>query len=177
MLVSLRFVVGCLFLAIAPIAIGATDSSKVTPARVLADIALHGPSKVVQKLYEPGGRWSSVMAKIAEGRDDWLKVAVALRPGTDGGASEELNETIFLALGAAPEAVLDLLKQRKFATEFVCSSNIAVDYSVDESRRFIEERLKALERVTKPSLAEIRTQCEQGLRNGLKDLERVGADQ
>jgi hypothetical protein len=166
-----------LLLAIVPIAILAAESSGVERAKLLADIGSNGPSKVVEKLYAPGGRWPSVMAKISEGRDDWLKVAVALRPGTDGGASEELDEAIFLALGSAPDAVLKLLKQRKFTVEFVCSSNISVDYPIDQSKRLVNDRLEVLERVKDSSLSEIKGQCEQGLQQALKDLDRVGEDQ
>lgn len=148
----------------------------VAAFKLLSQIRSRGPAKVVQELYSPGGRWASVMAKIREGDSGWLQVAVELRPGTDGGASEELDEAVFLALGPAPEAVLRLLKRHKFSVEVVCSSNIAVDYSAEQSRRFIEERIKALSGVSDPSLGDTRAACERGLRSGLKDLGRPGAD-
>lgn len=156
---------------------GSPSRSNLEPNVLLSQIRSRGAAKIVEELYAPGGRWSSVMAEIYEGSADWLTVASALRPGTDGGASEELDEAVFLALGRAPEAVLGLLKRHEFRLAFVCSANIEVDYSVDESRRFIEERLRALGRVNDPALAETRTQCELGLRDGLRDLGRVGAEQ
>jgi hypothetical protein len=173
----LRFLLRALVFTIIPLVVAEAGSSEVESGKLLAAIASRGPSKVVEELYAPGGLWPSVVAKISEGHDNWLTVAVALHPGTDGGASEELDEAIFLALGTAPIAVLKLLKQREFDADFVCSSNIAVDYSVDQSRRFIDERLRALDRVTVPSLADIKMRCERGLQNGLKDLDRIGADQ
>ena len=128
-----------------PDAILASESSHKGPISILSEIRADGPRKVVDQLYAPGGHWRDLMAKIGRGGGDWLKVAVALRPGTDGGASEELDEAIFFALAPAPEAVLKLLRDRRFDLNYVCSSNVGVDYSASKSRRFIKERLSVLQ--------------------------------
>jgi hypothetical protein len=165
-----------LLLAIAPIAIWAAESAEEESGKLLADVSSRGASKIVEELYAPGGRWPEVMAKISGGSADWLKVAVALHPGTDAGASEELDQAMFLALGVAPEAVLRLLEQHEFSVEYVCSSNISVDYPVDQSTQFVNDRLKALDRVKEASLSNIKGQCELGLQQALRDLDRIGQD-
>jgi len=45
-----------------------------------------------------------------------------------------------LALRAAPASVLQLLKDGTFETNTVCSSNIGIDYTPAQSRRFIKVR-------------------------------------
>jgi hypothetical protein len=165
------------FAMLMPTAILASESPHNGPKSILSAVRADGPRKVVDQLYAPGGHWHDVMAKISRGGGDWLEVAVALQPGTDGGASEELDEAIFFALAPAAEAVLKLLRDRRFDLNFVCSSNVGVDYSASKSRRLIKERLTVLQRVRDPELLATKDRCEQGLRAALKDFDRPGAYQ
>lgn len=146
-------------------------ASSPEAAALLADVKTQGATAVVAKLRADDARWNQVMANIGQGRHDWLHVAAALRPGTDAGASEALDEAIFLALKAAPSTVLQLLKDGTFETRMVCSSNIGADYSAAESKRFIKDRIKVLENLSNAATEATRAQCLQGLQAALADFD------
>lgn len=111
------------------------------------------------------------MANIGRGSPEWLEVAVALHPGTDAGAAEMLDEAVFFALRTEPAAVLKLLKDGRFETKFVCSSNVGIDYTPAESRRFIRERIKVLSGLSADAkVLATRDQCLAGLRGALADF-------
>jgi hypothetical protein len=148
----------------------AQSAAPLQAAAVLGDIKSRGARAVVDSLWAVDGRWDTVMTNVAGGKAEWLEVAAALHPGTDAGASETLDEAIFLALKPAPVAVLWLLKDGVFDTNFVCSSNIGTDYSQKESRRFVRDRIKVLAAVTELDVAGARDRCLQGLRGALKIL-------
>lgn len=171
-----RTIIVGLLLPLLPLRLAAAGATPVEPLELLRQIKSEGANKVVEQLYAPGGRWSEVMAAIGKGHSNWLTVARELHTGTDGGASEELNEAIFFALAPAPRQVLPLIKERDFQVEFVCSSNVNIDYSLDESRQFIQARLTVLSQIKDPALADTKAACEKGLQQGLHDLDRLGPD-
>jgi hypothetical protein len=137
----------------------------------LADVRAHGARVVVAALWSDNDRWNQVMENIGRGGSEWLEVAVALHPGTDAGAAEALDEAVFFALKPSPVAVLKLLKDGRFDTKFVCSSNVGTDYTPAESRRFITERIKALSGLSDTKVLKARDQCLAGLRAALADLD------
>lgn len=134
----------------------AERTATLQASAVLGDIKSRGARAVVDSLWADGGQWDKVMTNIAGGTAEWLDVATALHPGTDAGASETLDEAIFLALKPAPVAVLRLLKDGVFDTKFVCGSNIGTDYSPKESRRFVRDRIQVLAAVTELEVAAAR---------------------
>src|SRR5256885_5371516 len=110
--------VGCVLIGVSVVGLAETPSSSSLQAdSVLTDIKVHGSHAAVATLWSNTNRWNQVMESIGRGNEEWLKVAVALRPGTDAGASETLDEAVFLALKPAPVAVLRLLKERQFETK------------------------------------------------------------
>jgi hypothetical protein len=60
---------------------------------------------IVQELYSDLDVWDFVLKKIGSGQESWLKVAVALRPGSDAGSSEMLSHAVGEALEHSPENV------------------------------------------------------------------------
>jgi hypothetical protein len=138
---------------------------------MLSDINGRGARAVAEALWNDETKWKQVMDNIGQGKRGWLDVAAALRPGTDGGASETLDESVFIALAHDPSGVLTLLEQRRFDTRFVCSSNIAIDYSVAKAREFIKERIDVLSRTSDSNLKSVRDQCVTQLRTALRSLE------
>jgi len=148
----------------------AEQPSSLQAGALLHDIRVRGARAVVDSLWSDDGKWERVMASIASGEKEWLAVATALHPGTDTGASETLDEAVFLALKPAPGAVLQLLKGGSFDTDFVCSSSIATDYSSEQSRRLVRDRIEVLEALSQSEVKGARDQCLKGLKNALKDL-------
>jgi hypothetical protein len=152
------------------IAWSAEPPPSVRARDLLGDIKIHGAKFVVEKLWDRNRQWDAVMAKIATGKKDWLDVAAALRPGTDAGASETLDEALFLALASAPVGVLKLLDGHPFDTDFVCSSNIGTDYPPQKSLRFVRDRIEVLRGVSDADLQAVRTHCLKNLKLALKEL-------
>jgi hypothetical protein len=144
-------------------------------ATVLADVKSQGARAVASRLWSDSTQWNQIMTNIGHGSREWLQVAAALRPGTDAGASEALDEAMFLALKAAPVPVLQLLKDGTFETNTVCSSNIGIDYTPAQSRRFIKDRIKALETLSDTGTLATREQCLAGLRAALAEIDRSKA--
>jgi hypothetical protein len=160
-----------------PLAASAASYSgaSVQAADLMTDVRARGANAVVTMLWADNKQWAEVMKNIGQGKAEWLKVAVALRPGTDAGATETLDEAVFIALKPAPAAVLFLMVDHRFDPKFVCSSNIATDFTDTESRRFIRDRIKILTSLSDPNLEAIRDQCVAGLRAALKDVNGANA--
>ena len=154
-----------LVLGLVVAAVGAPAASASPQAgSILTDVKTRGAKAAVATLWADNSDWDGVMAAIGRGKPEWLEVAVALQPGTDGGAAETLDEAVFLALEPSPVAVLRLLQEHQFHTDLVCSSNIGTDYPPEKSRRFIRDRIRILESLSNPKLRVIRDQCLAGLR-------------
>lgn len=145
-------------------------SSSAQAETILADVKAQGARRVVADLYASSQRWNQILENIGRGDRKWLEVAAALRPGTDAGASEALDEAAFIALKHAPAAVLRLLKDGRFETKAVCSSNIGTDYPADQSRRFIGDRIKILKGISDGETLSVRDQCLAGLQVALTDF-------
>jgi hypothetical protein len=137
---------------------------------VLHDVQAHGARAAVAALWANTERWNQAMAEIARGSGEWLQVAAALHPGTDAGASEELEEAIFLAIKQNPQEVLGLLKARSFAVSAVCNGNVADDYTAAQSKRFLMQRIQTLKARSDPATSGVRDQCLAGLRSALATL-------
>lgn len=164
-------IAGYLLFGISGVSIAATlASASLNASSVLADVRARGAHAVVAALWSDESRWNQVMTNIGSGRPEWLNVAVALRPGTDAGAAETLDEAIFFALRTAPVAVLKLLKDGRFDAKFICSSNVGIDYTPAESRRFIRERIKVLSGVSDATVMTTRDKCIAGLLGALADF-------
>jgi hypothetical protein len=166
-----------IFLLLLPLLCSSTAlaaAEPLQPSDLMKEISSEGAPQVVRRLYDNGDAWNEVMGKIRTGNARWLEVARNLHAGTDGATSEELDLAIFFALAPAPQAVLNLLADGEFDVEYVCSSNVHVDYPLTESRRLVEERLRVLRGVNAKHLVDIRDSCKSGLRQALRDLDRLG---
>ncbi|NIA03659.1 MAG: hypothetical protein GWP12_03925, partial [Nitrospirae bacterium] len=75
---------------------------------VLNRIANEGGRKVLWDLWEHQRDFEQVTSGIESGDPSWLKVAAALKPYSDAGASLSINYAVARALPKAPERVLAL---------------------------------------------------------------------
>lgn len=169
-----RWIIVTFFAAMLMVADTMTHAAPALSAEsLLADIHARGARAVVAALRSESGQWDQVMGSIGHGSREWLNVAAALRPGTDAGSAETLDEAVFLALKHQPIRVLQLLKDGTFEIATVCSSNIATDYPDAQSRRFIDERMKVLQAVSDENTRATRTQCLAGLRTALAQFDKA----
>jgi len=164
--------VSCLsaFLHVAISFADASTTPTLQSSEVLKDIDARGARVVAETLWNDEAGWKQVLSNVGQGRHGWLEVAAALRPGTDGGASETLDEAVFLALAPDPRGVLNLLEQGKFAGRFVCSGNIADDYGAAKAREFLRQRITVLSHISDSKLQAVRDECIANMRAAVKIL-------
>jgi hypothetical protein len=168
-----RRTIAWIVIASAIVSTACAGSMSIRAADILGDVRQHGARAAATTLWGDHRRWSQVVASIAKGTAEWLDVAIALRAGADGGASEELDEAVFLALKPAPMRVLHLLGAGPFEIASVCSSNVATDYPATKAQRFIADRIAVLARMSDQSVRETRDQCVAKLRAALEEIRGV----
>ena len=169
----------------------ATPNDPLSPHSLLQEIKTHGARSVVARLHEdmkvPGktgglpevvhnGGWYHVLEQIKTGDAQWLDVARALKPGTDGHASEDLQVMVAFALPTAAEQALRMLSTdpQGFQFKWVCSSphNEPLPGVAEEYLQRAEMALLAL-RV--PELEERRQLCLQYIREEKQRLLELSA--
>ncbi len=98
---------------------GYCDSpSCLSAATILKEVSFRGAKKEVQRLYSKDSLWQAVLKGIASGSEEWLTVAVSLKPSTDAGSSEALD----LAIGEALEQNANLVLKRFGSSKSICGA-------------------------------------------------------
>jgi hypothetical protein len=144
-----------------PVAL-ATDGTSFSPQALLGRIAKEGGHKVLEDLWEGDGDFGRVTAGIESGEPSWLKVAVALRPFSDAGASLSLDYAVARALPKAPDRVMALVGHG-FAMEDICTSPfIEPDPGIAEA--YERQAMAALSKVKVPALVPIAVECSKQVR-------------
>jgi hypothetical protein len=139
------------------------------PDAIQAAIKSRGASAVLQLLFEDDKRWPKVFAYIGSGSPDWLNVAVALHPASDGASAEDLRDAVFVAMKPAPRLVLGLLKDNLYWD--ACEPGL-VDYSDRKIEKMITARIRIFETVSDPDLRTVRDKCLVDLRRELAEMRR-----
>jgi hypothetical protein len=80
------------------------------PEAVMAAVAAHGAKPVVREVWSDAAACRALLSGVGAGKPEWLRAALALRPGTDAGASEDLDEAFARGLLASPARVLPILR-------------------------------------------------------------------
>ena len=165
-------------LILVPVSLYATGMDKVTgfptPESILHDIKSRGTRSVLKDLYDNETVWRSIMQGIAFGNESWLKVAVALRPGSDAGASEMLALAIGEALEQNSYGVLALATQ-SFELSEICGGPDVDDIRYDSlefATKAIELRIAKVASIKDSSLLTVAKMCLRYLENSKKDVAR-----
>lgn len=134
-----------------------TTSRTQQPDRIAAEIRELGAVRVLRRLYADPAAWDNVLDGIATGSAQWLDVAASLVKYADAGSAHDLSIAVGDALEAAPERVLELLKETS-AVGDVCG-----DIGPGSSRGDVLERLRRREHsvcaVKRNDLQLVRKQC------------------
>jgi hypothetical protein len=112
------------------------------------------------------------LRQIAAGTDAWLKVAVALHPGSDAGASQMLTLSIGEALENAPESVFKIVLG-EFQLNSICGAPDLDDYrygSYELAMEAIKKRQTRISGVTASELGSACSQCIQLLEKAKDDI-------
>lgn len=135
--------------------------NNMDPRVLLDDVAKRGARAIVSKLYTAHDTWNDVLRHVATGDETWLRVAVALHPGTDAGSSEMLTLAVGEALEFSPENVF-LITLPEFSLKYVCSGPDVDDIrfnSYELSMSAIKRRQNRISAMTNPELSKLGKEC------------------
>ena len=164
---SLQFFLGLVMM----VAIVAHGEAALTndPVLLRKDIEKRGARAVVQELWSNTPAWTSAMQSIGEGKHAWIDVAVLLRVGSDGGASSDLHDSMFVALGKAPQYVLNVALHA-FPLESLCTGRTEPAPTYREAIADLDSVKKALTGVKEVPLQSKRKACLNKIRLAEKQL-------
>jgi hypothetical protein len=105
------------------------------------------------------------MRGIATGQAAWLGLAAPLEPGTENASYADLNSALKAAMVVNPSGVLAILNEANpnLGADSICQSN---GYEMDAAwyAAYYDALTPAVESVTTPSLAGVRSACLEILR-------------
>jgi hypothetical protein len=90
----------------------ATAGASSEVDKILGSIKEKGAKQTVADLNVDPSRWNSTVDHVASGERAWLKLAVALREGTDAATSEDLHWAVASALQKNPGEVLTMTEPK-----------------------------------------------------------------
>lgn len=131
------------------------------PETLMKEVSVRGAKVVVSELFNDLPAWKYVLLHIEKGQKSWLKAAVALRPGTDAGASEMLDSAVGNALENAPENVFSITL-KEFKLEFICDGPDVDDIryeSYDLAMKAIRKRQKQIRAIRDIHLKAVADKC------------------
>jgi hypothetical protein len=146
----------------------------VSTAGIDSEIARVGAAKAVEDLYDSPKDWKDLMDSIATGEPQWLRIAVRLRPGVDGGSAEELLQAIGEGLEHRPKDVLALAVPT-YRLENICGTPDFDDSRFDSMQSAlaaISRRRALVARIVEPNLRKRANDCIRLLDESKQDLMR-----
>ena len=154
----------------------ATCSDKIieystNPAMLNSQVKARGAKTIVNELYKSEVSWTQLMKQISSGEKPWLKVAVALRPGSDAGATSMLEEAVGLALLRKPANVL-LIAIPTYEVQIVCGGRVDPLPTYELSMSELEKQIKSVQGVKEPQLQILRDSCLSELETSKVHLRR-----
>lgn len=169
------FLIVILLLAFAQSTYAADSGSYyANPKQIIDAINKRGAKQIVFELYQDQKIWDSVLRKIGSGEEAWLKVATALRSGSDAGASEMLTLAVSEALEHKPAVVFKNALQT-FELRDICSSPDVDDErynSYELSIRSVNIRIDKVASIGNPDLKDLSNKCIQYLEESKEHLAR-----
>ena len=99
-------------------------------------------------------------------------MAVVLKPGTDAGSSEELDDALSLALLRQPDHVLPILNNIWWKDSEACTFGWDSEFPDEMTVRAYVNRLeKAVKKASDKGTAELRKSCIRGIAKSRKELD------
>ena len=143
-----------------------------TPKEIIQAAKSRGASQVVAELFKTGVWAKYVYPGISSGEKQWLEAAVILKPGTDAGASEEMNDALSLALLKRPDLALPIMKKIWWKDSEACYFGWDSEFPDDMTVRTYVNRLeKAVKKSSNKETAELRKSCLRGIAQTRKELD------
>ena len=101
-------IVALLILLMSTLTASASSTPDLQPAQLERQIDEKGAKDVAAALFANKSSWSALTKNVRAGKSEWIDAAVRLKSGTDGGASSELQDALFVALENNPRHVLQV---------------------------------------------------------------------
>jgi len=153
---------------------GGLFAQEFSPDRVIHDVKARGARQVVNEIWASEEKTKIFLGGVSRADPAWVEAAQAVKPGTDAGASEELNDAIALALLKAPYAILPWLTKIWWNSE----KEICVFGYDSELPGGVPQYVVRLEQALfKPSpeaLRPLRLACLKGIAETKRQLRNVG---
>ena len=149
-----------------------TWAEELSAKAIQEDIKVLGAKKVCISLYDDEKKWYDLLRKIASGNEEWLKVAINLREGSDAGASEMLSLAVGEALEYNPENVFKFALN-SFEINVICDGPDVDDKRYDSyelSIKAINKRIKKVSSVKDRNLQDKRNECLRLLSEAKKPI-------
>ncbi len=123
-------------------------------------IRANGAQATVRKLWATSPEWDILLRRIESGDSAWVKVAVALKPGSDAGSAETLKQAVSLSIQKAPEQFLSIAWPA-FGQE--ACHDLQIEPSPQQHVQFMDATRKALSSVSDDTLTSRRDACLEAL--------------
>jgi hypothetical protein len=149
--------------------VAAGGQAEVTPGQLKAQIASRGAAVILSEVYDHPNTWPVIFDGICRGDAAWLEVAVLLRPVSDAGASEDLDQAMAEALVHAPRSALGLMRSgAHYKTESVCGNFEVIHRRGKDTKRaavlrWLQGQAAAVRSVKGVGLRETRARCLVGI--------------
>ena len=143
-------------LAAAGVSLGRTPP---TTAGIEASIQ-HGAQATIAALAK-ADQWDTVADHMGSGDARWIALAPRLAPGSDAGSAEDLGISLAFSLPRNPRAVLtalDPVDGHILGADRVCGMPFIED-TVKNRPAYKRQAIRAVRRVSDPSLARIKADC------------------
>lgn len=148
----------------------ANAGPRLTPGEVIAKVNAQGAKETVREIWQSQTTAQAFLAGVSSAQKEWLAAAKAIRPGTDAGPAEELNDALAEALLKSPYDLLPWLKhhwwtRRQLLCYFPYDSELPGGVSA-----YVARLDAALATPPPPNLRSIQQQCLRGIRQTKIDL-------
>jgi len=137
---------------------GAASAEQLSAASILAEVAESGSGEVISRHFDKP-EWQAILDGIGTADDNWLKVYVALRKGSDGASGEDLSAALWdVALLKAPFKVFAIEHEDscEFTFESACPPGGINNY--------LNRLEKSLDQASTPDQHRMKKLCLAGIR-------------
>lgn len=155
--------------------LAAASSTQLDASAVQQEIQQKGAKEAAQVLYANRPSWAALTRLVRTGKSEWIDIAVGLRTGTDGGASSELQDSLFAALATNPNHVLRVVDP-VVPVSVLCSGRSDPLPTAKAAISEIDRIRKAVEGVHDRNLSEKRKDCLNALEDAKSSTKRFFND-
>jgi hypothetical protein len=136
----------------------ASLSGQISATSLIAEIGKSTPEAVIQKYFETP-EWQEILQGIGTGEDNWLKVYVELRRGSDGAAGEELSAALWdKAVLAEPFKVFAIERYDS------CEFTFEAECPQEGVGRYLDRLELSLGRASTPGEHKMKNRCLVGIK-------------